>query len=144
MNSRLDTLQAGILLPKLEAFRDYELDNRQVFANMYTEKLKNYIATPIIENNYVSSYAQYTLILDSEEQRNFLKEYLNKNGIPSMIYYPKPLHRQIVYSDYNFNLEDLTVAEDLCKKVLSIPMHPYLTEETVDEVCSSLIEALRG
>lgn len=142
MNSRLDTLQAGILLPKLEAFRDYELDNRQVFANMYTEKLKNYVATPIIENNYISSYAQYTLILDSEEQRNFLKEYLNKNGIPSMIYYPKPLHKQKVYKDYDFNLEDLTVSEELSKKVLSLPMHPYLDGEQINDICNHIIKGL--
>lgn len=142
LNSRLDTMQAAILLPKLKAFKEYELDNRNKFAKLYTDKLKDYVKTPLIENGYISSYAQYTLILDSEKQRNYLKDYLNNKGIPTMIYYPKPLHLQTVYKDYKFNLEDLSECENLSKCVLSLPMHPYLNGEIINDICNFIIEGL--
>lgn len=142
MNSRLDTIQAAILLPKLAAFKNYEIDNRQKFANMYTEKLKNYVVTPFIEEGYLSSYAQYTLIFKDENERNFVQAYLKEKGIPSMVYYPIPLHKQTVYKDYDFNLEDLTVCENLSKCVLSLPMHPYLDGEIVADVSNAVIEAV--
>lgn len=142
LNSRLDTIQAGILLPKLEAFENYELEKRNKFAALYTEKLKDIVKTPIVPDGYLSSWAQYTLILETEEEREHLKEELNKNGIPTMVYYPIPLHKQIVYKDYDFNLEDLTVAERLSKCVLSLPMHPYMTEEQIDEISKNIIKIL--
>lgn len=142
MNSRLDTLQAAILLPKLKAFREYELTNRNEFAELYSEKLKNYVATPLIPNNYISSYAQYTLIMENREQRDFVKDYLSKAGIPTMIYYPKPLHRQKVYGEYNFNLDDLKVSEHLSECVLSLPMHPYLNGEIINDICNRIIESI--
>ena len=144
LNSRLDTIQAGILLPKLKAFKEYELDYRNKWAKIYTDKLKDYVKVPVVLDGYVSSWAQYTVQLESEEKRNTVQAKLKEKGIPTNIYYPKPLHRQVVYADYSFNLEDLTSSEDLCKRVLSLPMHPYLTEDIVEEVCSNLIDALRG
>lgn len=142
MNSRLDTIQAAILMPKLKVFREYEVDERNKFAKMYTEKLKDYVKTPVVKDGFLSSWAQYTLILESEEERNFVQGKLKEAGIPSMVYYPKPLHQQIVYKDYDFNLEDLHVCENLSKTVLSLPMHPYLTEEIVDEVCGTVIKSV--
>lgn len=142
LNSRLDTIQAAILLPKLEAFKEYELDNRNKFAKMYTQKLKDVVKTPVIPEGYISSWAQYTIILDSEEERNNLQAKLKEAGIPSMIYYPIPLHKQIVYKDYNFNVDDLKVSENLCKKVLSLPMHPYLDESKIDEITNTIIKIL--
>ena len=144
MNSRLDTIQAAILLAKLKAFKDYELDNRNKFAYIYTEKLKNYVKIPLIEHNYISSYAQYTLIFDNEKQRDFLQKYLNDRNIPTMIYYPKPLHQQAVYKNYDFNLDDLKVSENLSKCVLSLPMHPYLDGEIVNDICNYVIEGLEA
>lgn len=141
-NSRLDTIQAAILLPKFEAFKDYELDNRNKFAKIYTEKLKNVVKTPIVPEGYVSSWAQYTLILNSEEERNEVQAKLKGAGIPTMIYYPIPLHKQIVYKGYNFNLEDLKVSENLCKTVLSLPMHPYMSEEQINEITNTIINIL--
>lgn len=138
-NSRLDTIQAAILLPKFEAFKDYELGNRNKFAKMYTEKLKDVVKTPVVPEGYVSSWAQYTLILNSEEERNELQAKLKEAGIPTMIYYPIPLHKQIVYEGYNFNLEDLKVSENLCKTVLSLPMHPYMSEEQVNKIANTII-----
>ena len=139
LNSRLDTIQAAILLPKLEAFKEYELDNRNKFAKLYTEKLKDVVKTPVVPEGYISSWAQYTIILNNEEERNSLQEKLKEAGIPSMIYYPIPLHKQIVYKDYNFNLEDLKVSEKLCKCVLSLPMHPYMSEKQVEKISNTII-----
>ena len=142
LNSRLDTIQAAILLPKLEAFKEYELEKRNKFAKMYTEKLKDVVKTPVVPDGYISSWAQYTIILGSEEERNNLQAKLKEAGIPSMIYYPIPLHKQIVYKDYNFNVDDLKVSENLCKKVLSLPMHPYLDESKIDEITNKIIKIL--
>ena len=143
LNSRLDTIQAAILLPKLEAFKEYELDNRNKFAKMYTEKLEDVVKTPIVPEGYISSWAQYTIILNSEEERNNLQGKLKEAGIPSMIYYPTPLHKQIVYKDYNFNVEDLKVSEKLCKCVLSLPMHPYMNEEQINMITNEIRKDLK-
>ena len=143
LNSRLDTIQAAILLPKLEAFKEYELENRNKFARMYTEKLKEIVTTPLVPDGFESSWAQYTLILESEEKRNNLQIKLKEAGIPTMVYYPIPLHKQIVYKDYNFNTEDLKVSEKLSKCVLSLPMHPYLNEEQIDMIVSDIKSNLK-
>lgn len=143
LNSRLDTIQAAILLPKLEAFKEYELENRNKFAKMYTEKLKEVVKTPVVPEGYESSWAQYTIILESEEERNFVQAKLKEKEIPTMIYYPIPLHKQIVYKDYNFNVDDLKVSEELTKKVLSLPMHPYMTNEQVDSISEQIISAVK-
>ncbi len=143
LNSRLDTIQAAILLPKLEAFEQYELEARNKFASLYTEKLKNVVKTPVVPEGFISSWAQYTLILESEEQRNIVQAKLKQLEIPTMIYYPIPLHKQISYKGYNFNLEDLKVAEKLCKCVLSLPMHPYMSEEMIDYIVNAIKETLK-
>lgn len=140
LNSRLDTIQAAILLPKLEAFKEYELENRNKFAKMYTERLKDVVKTPLVPEGYTSSWAQFTLILDSEDMRNSVQAKLNETGIPTMVYYPIPLHKQIVYKDYDFNTEDLKVSERLSKCVLSLPMHPYMDENLVDIISKAVIK----
>lgn len=143
LNSRLDTIQAAVLLPKLEAFEKYELEERNKFAKLYNEKLKDVVKTPLILEGYISSYAQYTLILENEEERNNLQAKLKEIGIPTMIYYPIPLHKQIVYNGYDFNLEDLKVSENLCKCVLSLPMHPYMSEEQIETISNEIIKILK-
>lgn len=142
-NSRLDTIQAAILLPKLEAFEQYELEARNKFAKMYDDRLKEVVKTPLVPEGYVSSWAQYTLILESEEQRNKIQAKLKEMGIPTMVYYPIPLHKQIVYKDYNFNVEDIQVAEKLSKCVLSLPMHPYMSEEQIEQISKAIVEVLK-
>ena len=144
MNSRLDTLQAAILLPKLKAFKEYELKKRNEVAKLYDERLKDRFTIPFVPEGYVSSWAQYTLILESREERERIQEHLKKEGIPSMVYYPKPLHKQAVYKDYGFNLEDLKVSESLAERVLSLPMHPYMEKEDIEKICSTLLEATNG
>lgn len=143
LNSRLDTIQAAILLPKLEVFEKYELDERNKFAKMYSERLKDFVKVPVILEGYISSYAQYTIILNSEEERNHLQTKLKESEIPTMIYYPIPLHKQIVYNGYDFNLEELKVSEKLCKCVLSLPMHPYMNEEQIETISNEIIKALK-
>lgn len=142
LNSRLDTIQASILLPKLEAFKEYEFDKRNEFANMYTEKLKDIVKTPFVPNGYMSSWAQYTIILETKKKRDYIQEKLKSVGIPTMVYYPIPLHKQIVYQDYNFNLDDLKVSENLSDCVLSLPMHPYMTEEQINQICLEISNAI--
>ena len=141
MNSRLDTLQAAILLPKLKAFKEYELEKRNEVAKLYDEMLKDRFMIPFVPEGYVSSWAQYTLILESRGEREKIQEHLKKEGIPTMVYYPKPLHKQAVYKDYGFNLDDLKVSESLAERVLSLPMHPYMEKEDVDKICRALVES---
>lgn len=142
LNSRLDTIQAAILLPKLRAFEEYELSDRNKVAKLYTEKLSDLVVTPLVYEGYISSWAQYTIILNSSEERSFVQNKLKEKGIPSMIYYPIPLHKQKVYDGYSFNLEELRVTEKLCNVVLSIPMHPYLRDDEIDMVVNTLRDAI--
>ena len=142
LNSRLDTIQASILLPKLEAFKDYELDDRDKYANLYTLKLKDYVITPLVPDKFRSSWAQYTIQLNNKEERDYLQSKLKEKGIPTMIYYPIPLHKQKVYDGYNFNLKDLKVCEKLVNLVLSLPMHPYLDNKQIESICNSIISLL--
>lgn len=143
MNSRLDTIQAGILLPKLHAFKDYELRKRNKYANYYTHLLKDYVITPFVPDNMVSSWAQYTILLESKDERKFVEEALKKKDIPTMIYYPTPMHKQTVYEDYFFNVADLRECERISQICLSLPMHPYLDYEMIEYVSQNLINALK-
>ena len=143
MNSRLDTIQAAILLPKLDAFKEYELEDKNKFANMYTKKLKSYVTTPFVPEGYISSWAQYTIMLENEEERNLVQAKLKEKEIPTMIYYPIPLHKQTVYQGYNFHLEDLKVSEELSKRVLSLPIHPYMSEEQIDTISHEIISTIK-
>lgn len=143
MNSRLDTVQAGILLPKLHAFKDYELKKRNVYANLYSKLLKNDVIVPFVPENMISSWAQYTILLSDEKERDYIQEKLKNDNIPTMIYYPTPMHKQSVYKDYSFNVNDLAVCEKISSQCLSLPMHPYLDEETVKSISNSLINAIK-
>lgn len=134
VNSRLDTLQAAILLPKFEAFKNYELADINKVADKYTALLKDVVKTPVIPEGYYSSWAQYTLTLENVEQRDGLQAYLKEQGIPSMIYYPKPLHKQTAYADLNYPEGSSPVTQKLSECVLSLPMHPYLTDEDINLV----------
>ncbi|MFZ2538326.1 MAG: DegT/DnrJ/EryC1/StrS family aminotransferase [Oscillospiraceae bacterium] len=143
VNSRLDTLQAAILLVKLNAFIKYELADVNNAAKLYTDRLKDVVPTPTILDGYYSSYAQYTLLLKSKEQRDGLQSYLKDNNIPSMVYYPKPMHKQKAFSELNCIDESFCVTNMLCDCVLSLPMHPYLTEGEIDLVCNAIKQYLK-
>lgn len=142
LNSRLDTIQAAVLLPKLHAFIEYERDAVNRVAEQYTEFLKNVVVTPEFDSKYVSSWAQYTIQLESEEERNALQEYLAKQQIPSMVYYPKPMHSQEAFLDLKTCECKCDVTSALCKTVLSLPMHPYLETEEVKTVAEEIVDFL--
>ena len=137
MNSRLDTIQAAILEVKLSAFADYELDGVNKAADMYTQLLGGIVDTPVIPDNFYSSWAQYTLRLPDEQSRNRLKAALEAKGIPTMVYYPKCMHQQGAFSHLTYNGE-CPNAEKLCKTVLSLPMHPYLQDDEVKQICKEI------
>lgn len=138
VNSRLDTIQAAILIPKFNAFKEYELDDINKAAALYTEKLKDVVKTPIIPKGYYSSWAQYTLILDNNEQRDGLQAHLKEQGIPSMVYYPKALHNQTAYKHLGYKKDSSPVTEMLAECVLSLPIHPYIEEEDIDRVAETV------
>ena len=140
MNSRLDTLQAAILLPKFKAFVDYELDAVNRVARWYTERLAKSVVTPLVLDGFYSSWAQYTILLDSEEERNQIQLKLKTAGIPSMIYYPRGLHQQSAYHWMGLSDEQYPNTVYATKHVLSLPMHPYLDEKTVDDICNVILE----
>lgn len=142
MNSRLDTLQAAILKVKFDAFKKYELSDVNKAANLYTEKLKDLVKTPVVPEGYLSSWAQYTVQLQDEKQRDGLQAYLKEQGIPTMVYYPKPMHEQTAYLNLGYHFGDFPATKSLCGKVLSLPMHPYLTEEEINKVCQAISEFL--
>lgn len=136
-NSRLDTLQAAILIEKLKAFRDYELEDVNSIANMYSRKLNDFCNIPIIPEGYRSSWAQYTIKTNDKDERNSLQEYLKWQGIPTNIYYSKPLHKQKAFEGIcdTFGAQ---VTEDVCNRVLSLPVGPYVTEAEVEVVCENI------
>jgi dTDP-4-amino-4,6-dideoxygalactose transaminase len=138
MNSRLDALQAAVLSVKFKAFQAYELEAVNRAAKAYDERLCGSVEIPAVKEGYLSSWAQYTIKLAHAQQRDALKEYLGKQDIPSMIFYPKPLHRQAAFAGSGENLVDLTVSETLSEKVLSLPMHPYLSEDEISAVCAAI------
>lgn len=141
LNSRLDTIQAAILLPKLKVFKEYELQKRNEIACRYTDSLKGKYTTPFVPNNIKSSWAQYTLLLNNEEERNALQSKLKEHNIPSMIYYPKPLHLQTCYNIMHGYVEgDFPHSEKASECVLSLPMSPWVTKQDIDKVIWGLIK----
>lgn len=139
MNSRLDTIQAAILLPKFKAFVDYELDAVNKAACWYNDRLKEKFVTPTVLDDYYSSWAQYTILLKDREERDAMQEYLRKKGIPSMVYYPRGLHQQEAYKWMALDDDMYPNTIEASNRVLSLPMHPYLTEDQVDEICSAIL-----
>lgn len=140
INSRLDTLQAAILLPKFKAFVDYELENVNKIAGWYTNRLKDCFVTPTVLEGFYSSWAQYSILMDSKDERDLMQKHLKEKGIPSMVYYPRGLHQQEAYKWMNLTDDFYPNTIEATKKVLSLPMHPYLTEEVVDTVCQVLLK----
>ena len=146
LNSRLDTLQAAVLQVKLKAFTDYELDAVNAAAEQYTsllchpERSEASVATPVIPAGFRSNWAQYTLRLAGPEQRDALQAALKAAGIPSMVYYPKPMHLQTAFAP---PASRCPVATSLCGRVLSLPMHPYITEEDIETVCSAVLNYVK-
>ena len=137
VNSRLDAVQAAVLDVKLKAFADYELEAVNKAAAWYDAALSGVVKTPVIPDGYMSSWAQYTIQLPSREVRDGLQDALKAQGIPTMVYYPKPMHCQTAFSGVKAYV-DCPNTEKLCDTVLSLAMHPYLEKETVQIVADAI------
>ena len=140
MNSRMDSIQAAILLVKLKAFRDYELADVNKVAARYTERLRDFVKTPIVPEGYYSSWAQYTLQVENKEARVGLQAALKALDIPTAIYYPIPMHRQTAFNYLDINSNHCPVADQLADTVISLPIHPYLSEADQDMICKAVRE----
>lgn len=142
MNSRLDTIQAAILLVKFEAFVEYELDDINRAALNYTNMLSGVVDVPDIPNNYYSSWAQYTIKLKDSYQREQLMNKLSSNNIPSMIYYIKQMHKQEAFKNNYRCYNGCPVSQYLTETVLSLPIHPYITDDDIELVSDTIIKSI--
>lgn len=138
VNSRLDTIQAAILKVKLKAFREHELEDVNRVAGWYGAGLDGVVQLPVAPEGFYSSWAQYTIKLKNRAERDGLQAFLKERGIPSAVYYQKPMHQQGAYAHMNLKDEDFPVSTELSQTVLSLPMHPYLSEGDVEQVCEAV------
>ena len=143
-NSRIDTIQAAILLAKFKAFVDYELNDINRVASWYTELLKDTdLVLPVIPEGYYSSWAQYTILLPEGIDRSVVQAKLKEAGIPSMVYYAKPMHHQGAFDGTDSKYADCPVTENLSKTVLSLPIDPYKTKQDIETVVNELKKATK-
>lgn len=142
VNSRLDTLQAAVLQVKLSAFKEYELEKVNELAKAYTEGLKDCVKVPLIPENCVSSWAQYSILLKDEQERDALCQYLKEHDVPTMIYYPRGMHEQTAFLDLELYGEGFPVTASVCKRVLALPISPYLTGEEQEKVIRLIREKI--
>ena len=145
MNALISTIQAAILLEKLEIFPS-ELRKRQDVANNYNKHLNDLklsIKLPFIKNKCVSSWAQYTIILPENIDRSKLQEELKSKDIPTAIYYPIPLNEHEPYKNFPISKSGLANTNYLARNVLSLPMHPYLTEDDIINISKNIHEAFK-
>ena len=145
LNSRLDTLQAAILLVKFKAFCDYELKDIHEVAATYAEEfsrlgLDKVIKLPTVREGFYSSWAQYTIQLPESVDRSTLQAKLKESDIPTMVYYMKPMHRQGAFENTYSAKADCPITDKLCSSVLSLPIHPYMTKENI----SAVVEEIRS
>ena len=140
MNSRLDTIQAAVLLAKLPIFQKVELGEMDKLARYYNERLYNYVKIPIVREGYRSSWAQYTIQLRNQNGRDGLQQFLKENGIPTAVYYQKPMHQQKAFNKYEYNDKDYQNTIRLSETVLSLPFHPYMNMSDAEKVVGKIIE----
>lgn len=141
---RLDTMQAAVLLAKLPFFDD-ELKQRQRVAELYSERIAHAglpLTRPAVATGSTSAWAQYSLLGRSGEERGRVIEALRRAGVPTAIYYPKPLHLQQAFAPLAYRSGDFPVSEDAARRVFSLPMHPYLGDDDVEAVCAAMAEAI--
>ena len=141
MNSRLDTLQAAVLLAKMD-FLEEELTACARVADRYTARLKDAVQTPHILEDRYSAWAQYVVCLKDNEERNRTIACMKEAGIPSAVYYKKPMHLQTAFSGKQIEAVSCAVTEGICKKCLALPFHPYMEDAEIDAVCESVKKAV--
>jgi UDP-2-acetamido-2-deoxy-ribo-hexuluronate aminotransferase len=138
INGRLDSIQAAILIAKFDIFPE-EIELRQKVAAGYTAALQESPVTPpYLPQGYKSSWAQYSLLAKDEKHRSALQSKLKNAGIPTGIYYPKPLHLQTAFAHLGYKPGDFPVSEDCASRIFSLPMHPYLKPEDQDKIIKLL------
>ncbi len=140
MNGRLDTLQAAILLAKLDMFDD-ELARREAIARHYDRRLAGLVHVPARVPDSTSAWAIYAILLPSEAERAALQGSLRSAGVPSAIYYPRPLHLQPAYAGAHDGTA-LPVAEDLSRRIMALPIHPDLSDDQLDLICDAVAAAM--
>ncbi len=144
LNSRLDTIQAAILLPKLKALHEYELDAVNEVAGRYTKALSQAVVTPTVLDGYSSSWAQYTILLKDRAQRDGLKDALKASGIPTMIYYPRGMHQQGATISGRCSAGDFPNTDAIVQRCLSLPLHPYMNGEDQMMVIHTILKYLES
>jgi len=142
INGRLDTIQAAVLLAKFSLFEE-EVRLRRAVAGRYTERLRGCgdLVTPHVPAGYQSVWAQYSLLARDEGHRDAIMKNMQAAGIPTVIYYPRPLHLQAAFSFLGYRAGDFPVSEDCARRIFSLPMHPYLGEADQDRVAAALLDA---
>jgi dTDP-4-amino-4,6-dideoxygalactose transaminase len=140
LTARLDTVQAAVLIEKLKIFPD-EIEARNRAAARYSAALADVAIVPAVPEDYLSVWAQYTLRLKPGQREDFAKA-LAAEGVPTAIYYPKPLHRQTAYRHYPVADGGLPVTDRLAEEVISLPMHAYLDAATQDRIIGTVRRAL--
>lgn len=144
VNSRLDTIQAAVLLAKFDTFVNFELPRVNELANYYSKSLKsrlgNLVSLPLIKEGYFSSWAQYTIKVEEPFKRDELQDYLRKSGIPTFVYYPKPMDSQqaFAYLQGMVPTQKLEISHELCDRVLSLPISPYMEKSEIDEIVDAI------
>ena len=138
MNARLDAIQAAVLLGKLPTF-EWEMQQRQQVAQRYTEGLKDVVTTPTVRADNVSAWAQYSIRVPD---RQTLRASLAAADIPTAVFYPIPVHLQRAFSYLGYEVGSMPVAEEVARDIVSLPMHPYLAEETQDRIIEEVRHAV--
>lgn len=142
MNGRMDTLQAAILLAKFDIFPE-EIELRNQIAKKYSELLattSHELSTPFVPDGYKSAWAQYSLLAQNEKHRLSLQGRLKEESIPTVIYYPKPLHIQTAFDSLGYKKGDFPISEDISSRIFSLPMHPYLKEKDQRKIAKVILE----
>ena len=143
LNSRLDTIQAAILQVKFDAFKKYEVKDVNKVAGWYTELLsESKLVLPIVKEGFLSSWAQYTVQLPIDVDRSKVQSEMMNQGIPTMVYYMKPMHLQGAFAGTGSENASCPTTEQLCNTVLSLPIHPYMTKEDVKIVADNLLKII--
>lgn len=140
LNARLDTLQAAVLLAKMDFF-PAEVESRQRVAAQYSEALDGVVETPVVPSDCLSAWAQYSV---RHESRDDIIVKLREKGVPAMVYYPRPLHLLGAYAHLAYQEGDLPVCESVSKTIFSLPMHPYLTQEDTIFIAECVKDALKA
>ena len=141
MNSRLDTIQAAVLLEKIKFF-DWEVKKCNQVAEEYNKGLQGVVKAPVVKKGFVSSWAQYTVCFQNNKEREQVIKLLKEQNIPSAVYYRKPMHMQEAFRKYQYKGLEYKVTEKVCECCLSLPMHPYLNINVIKYIIAGVRKSL--